>query len=128
MLTDGRADTGSNRSRWLSDRKLPHRIEFAWDKPRTVSAARIVNGYREGGGGLGSFVTDFRLQYHDGAAWKDVPGAKVTGNAEPDRRLNFPAVRADRMRLLVTATHGDISRIWEIGLYHPEGAGGKRAR
>ena len=127
MITDGRADTSNNRLRWLSDRKLPHRVELAWDKPRTVSAARIVTGYRAGGG-LSSTVTDFRLQYHDGAGWKDVPGAKVTGNAEADRRLSFPAVRTDRMRLLVTATHGDISRIWEIGLYHPQGAGGKSAR
>jgi len=31
----------------------------------------------------------------------------------------FPAVKSNRIRLVVTGTPGNISRIWEVELYDP---------
>ena len=123
MLTDGRADTRDNGSRWLSDAKPPHVIEFAWAQAKTVTAARVVSGYREGGG-VTSPVRDFALQCDGEGGWTDVPGARAEGNTRVDWRATFAEVRAKRVRLVVTATPGDISRIWEIGLYGPPGREG----
>jgi hypothetical protein len=126
MLTDGRADTRDNGSRWLSDAKPPHVVELAWAEAKALTAARVVSGYRAGGG-VGSPVRDFALQYEVDGGWRDLPGARAEGNTHVDWRATFAEVRAKRVRLVVTATPGDISRVWEIGLYGPAGgtAGGE---
>ena len=124
MLTDGRADMGDNGSRWLSNATLPHVVEFAWPEAKTLTAARVVSGYREGGR-VASPVRSFALQYEGAAGWTDVPGARAEGNALVDWRATFAEIRAKRVRLVVTATPGDISRIWEIGLHGPAQRGGK---
>jgi len=122
MLVDGRGDTTDNGGRWLSNSVLPHRIEFDWDEAQTVGAARIVTGWGERSV-VSSPITDFKLQYVPAGGgdddWRDVPGASAAGNASPRWAAEFPAVTARRMRLVVTATHTNISRIWEVGLYAP---------
>ncbi len=117
MLNDGRVSYSDNSLRWVSDRKLPHRAELTWTTPQTISAARIVSGYREPGGRLSAPIQDFRMQYRDGAAWKDIPGAGATGNERFDWSARFSPVTATAVRLLVTASHGNVSRIWELELY-----------
>jgi hypothetical protein len=118
LLTDGKADVGNNDSRWLSNTKLPHTIEFAWEKPVTIGAARIVSGYLSGGQ-IVAPLADFVLQRLDGADWKDIPGTSAQDNADPQWSGTFAPVTAANMRLCVTRTSGDISRIWEIELYGP---------
>lgn len=46
-------------------------------------------------------VTDFQLQYWNGANWMDVPGANVTGNNKVVRRFTFPPVLTEKIRLVI---------------------------
>jgi len=115
-LNDGKIDLASNAGRWVSERAMPQHVILAWEKPRTIGAARIVTGYRHGGA-VGDTIRDFVFQVPAGEAWRDVPGAKVTGNAKVDWHARFPPIQAARLRLLITASHGDTARIWEIEVY-----------
>jgi hypothetical protein len=117
LINDGRIDLGDNRQRWLSDKRTPQHIEFAWDKPQSISAVRVVSGYREGSGRLVGAIEDFSLQYQDGGQWKDVPGTKADGNGRVDWHARFEPVTSARLRLLITATPSDTARIWEVELY-----------
>ncbi len=116
-LNDGKIDLASNAGRWVSLRTMPQQVTLSWDAPRTISAARIVTGYRQGGT-VGDTIGDFVFQVPDADAWQDVGGAKVTGNTLVDWHAKFPAIRTNRLRLLITASHGDTARIWEIELYN----------
>ena len=118
LLTDGRADTRDNSGRWLSDQRAPQWIEFAWDQPVTLGAARIVSGYLAGGEVVAP-IADFALQWHDTAGWKDIPGAAARDNSDAWWSCTFPATTTARLRVAITKTKGDIARIWEIELYGP---------
>ena len=118
LLTDGKADVRDNDGRWLSDSKLPHGIELTWEKPVKIGAARIVSGYLSGGKVIEP-IADFALQWQDGAEWKDIPGAAAKDNDDPYWNRTFAPVEATKLRLRVTRTRGDISRIWEIEVYGP---------
>jgi hypothetical protein len=117
-VNDGRADTTDNASRWVSNEAESHWVELAWPAARTISAARIVSGYRQGAEVVGA-IRDFVLQYDAGGTWKDVPGTKTSGNNSSDRSLRFGPVSASRVRLLITATRGNVARVWELALYDP---------
>ncbi len=116
LLTDGRADLADNEGRWISDAGLPQDVEFAWEEPREINAARVVSGYRSGGDVIAPLAA-FSFQFHDGTAWRDIPGAAVRSNARAEWSARFDPVRAHRVRLHVTETKDDTSRIWEIELY-----------
>lgn len=116
LLTDGRADLADNEGRWISDAGLPQDIEFAWEEPREINAARVVSGYRSGGDVIAPLAA-FSFQFHDGTAWHDIPGAAARSNARAEWSARFDPVRAHRVRLHVTETKDDTSRIWEIELY-----------
>lgn len=118
MINDGKAAPANNDLRWVSDANPPHRVELAWEEPRTISAVRIVTGWNQGGRITG-MLEDFSLQYHDGRQWKDIPGAKVTGNRLADWSARFNPVAAQRIRLTVTAALGGLARIWELEAYNP---------
>ena len=59
------------------------------------------------------------LQYYDGTQYRDIPGAKAAGNLTCDWNARFAPVVTGKVRLLVTATPGDLTRIWELELYSP---------
>ena len=115
-INDGRFDVANNGLRWVSDKKLPGWVELAWDEPQTISAARIITG-QAGEIEPDTPIMDFVLQYHDGSDWRDVPGTEVADNCEFDWHAKFPPITTGRLRLLVTATPGDLTRIWEFELY-----------
>jgi len=115
-VNDGRFDVGDNSLRWVSDKSLPGWVELAWSEPQTVNAARIVTG-QTGEIEPATPIVDFVLQHHNGSDWKDVPGTEVTDNCEFDWHATFPPVTTSRLRLLVTATPGGLTRIWEFELY-----------
>jgi hypothetical protein len=117
LLNDGKADVADNSGRWVWEEELPHEIEFTWDKPVTVGAARIISGFYDGA--VIAPIGDFVLQWHDGVEWKEIPGATAKGNRDPYWSRTFRSVTAAKIRLLVTKTHGDISRIWEVEFYGP---------
>ncbi len=62
-------------------------------------------------------VTAFNVQYWNGAGWVTVQGGGITGNNLVWRKITFPAVTTDRIRVLVTASLGGYSRIVEIEAY-----------
>ena len=109
-------DVADNGLRWVSDKSLPAWVELAWDEPQTINAARIVTG-QTGEIEPKTPIIDFVLQYHDGTDWKDVPGTETSDNWEFDWNAKFAPVTAPRFRLLVTASPGDIIRLWELELY-----------
>ena len=61
-------------------------------------------------------VENFVLQWFDGREWRDA-GYKVAGNTDPGWAARFDPVRTTRMRLVVTKTQDDVSRIWEVEFY-----------
>lgn len=117
LLNDGKAAVTNNAGRWLSDGKTPHSIEFSWTEPVNIGAARIISGYYNST--VSGAISDFTIQWHDGAKWNDIPAASVKGNVDPYWSASFPVVKASKMRLTITKTPKDISRIWEIELYSP---------
>ena len=117
LLNDGKAEITNNDGRWLSLGKLPHAVDFTWKEPVSVGAARIISGYYDGV--VTSPITDFVLQWHDGTEWKDIPGVAVRGNLDSSWSLTFPPVKTTKIRLLVTRSKDDVSRIWELELYGP---------
>lgn len=118
LINDGAGLVEDNATRWVSRAALPHWIEFSWDEPVQLGAARIISGYYRGGG-VEAPIEDFTFQWHDGARWVDVPGASAVGNAQPAWASVFERIETKRLRLAVTATKDDTSRIWEVELYGP---------
>ena len=117
-VNDGRVSYSDNSLRYVSDAERPTTIELAWPKPQTLSAVRIVTG-QNAQPWPKTPITDFVVQYHDGTAWRDVPGTKVKGNETPDWHARFQPVTTTRLRLVVTRTPEDLTRIWEFEVYHP---------
>ncbi|NQU26117.1 MAG: FAD-dependent oxidoreductase [Candidatus Nealsonbacteria bacterium] len=121
-INDGRVSYTDNALRWVSDETLPGRVDLTWQRPQTIGAVRIVTG--QGGGGKGPItpITDFVLQYHDGTEFKEIPGTRVTGNNSGDWHAKFEPVTTGKVRLSVTRTPGNLTRIWEIELYGGAGS------
>lgn len=117
QINDGVADVADNQGRWLGKGRMPHIVEYAWQGPVTIGAARIVSGYHDGA--VTAPIADFRLQWHDGSDWRDVPAAVVRGNNDPYWAVMFGAVETERMRVRIDRSRGDVSRIWEIEFFGP---------
>ncbi len=64
-------------------------------------------------------IIDFVIQYHDGDGYREIPQTKITNNESPDWHTRFEPVTTNRLRLTVTKTPGDLTRIWEWEVYHP---------
>ena len=117
LLTDG--DTAPiNAKRWISRTPLPQNIEFTWDKPQTIAAARIVTGYLVDQD-IGDAIAKFVLQQHDGQEWREIPGTRVAGNTASNWHARFAPVTASRVRLVVEESPKNTNRIWEVELYAP---------
>ena len=60
-------------------------------------------------------LTNFQVQYWNGAAWVDVPGGVITGNNLVKRKVVFAPIVTDQIRILVNSTaDGVYSRIAEV--------------
>ena len=62
-------------------------------------------------------ITAFDVQYWNGATWSTVIGGSITGNNLVWRKITFPAVLTDRIRVQVNASLAGYSRIVEIEAY-----------
>ncbi len=122
-INDGRVSYTDNALRYVSGPELPGQVTLSWQQPQTIGAVRIVTGQRGGSNGPKTPITDFVLQYHDGSQFEDVPETKVTDNAACDWHAKFPRVTTSQVRLIVTRTPGDLTRIWELEVYHPSAEG-----
>jgi hypothetical protein len=118
-INDGRVSYTDNRLRWVSDSELPDTVDLTWSRPQTVGAVRLVTGQAGGNEGPKTPITNFVLQYHDGDGYRDIAPTKTENNDAVDWHARFPAVTTDRLRLVVTRTPGDLTRIWEFEVYGP---------
>jgi hypothetical protein len=117
LLNDGFGNIEDDKARWVGGGKLPHVIEFRWEQAVEIGAARIVSG-RYNGSRVLDPLAGFVIERHDGSAWRAVHPA-IKGNDDPVWAATFPAVKGERLRLVVTATPHNLSRIWEIEFYQP---------
>lgn len=66
-------------------------------------------------------LSDFSLQYWDGAQWQEVPGGAIAGNRQVLREVNFRPLTTTSIGVLVTGALAGYSRIVEIEAYEPGG-------
>jgi hypothetical protein len=59
-------------------------------------------------------ITDFKVRYWDGAAWKTVPGGEVTGNRKAHRQFVFKPLVTAKIRLDITGAMEGYSRVAEF--------------
>ena len=62
-------------------------------------------------------LTDFEVQYWDGANWLTVSGGSVSGNNKVWRKFSFAPISTTRIRLLASNGLNSYSRITEIEAY-----------
>ena len=116
LINDGNGKIEGD-SRWIGKGGMPHIIEFRWDKPVELGAVRIISG-RYNGARVLDPITAFQIQQYEDGRWKDVgPGAG--GNTEPVWAATFTPVKVDRLRLVITRTPHNLSRLWEVEFYAP---------
>jgi len=120
LVHDGLADVRRNELRWLSHARTPNWVEFGWDRPQRIAAARVISGYCEGSQVVEP-IESFVLQSFEAGDWQDVPGTDTAENREVVWQVTFDPITASRLRLLVRTTKIDVSRIWEVELYEPAG-------
>jgi hypothetical protein len=118
-INDGCYDTKDNRLRWLSSSSdSPDYVTFSWREPCTISAVRIISGWFDGEQAKDP-ISNFKLLYYQENSWKDIEGLRIIRRAQVELVSKFPAIKSDRIRLVVTGTSGNIARIWEVEFYHP---------
>ncbi|MGI8672576.1 MAG: S8 family serine peptidase, partial [Luteitalea sp.] len=62
-------------------------------------------------------VTNFTVQYWDGAQWAAVAGGTISGNQNVWRTISFPAVTTTRIRVVVDGAPDMYSRLTEVEAY-----------
>ena len=121
-INDGRYNTKDNRQRWVSNASdMPDYVMFSWPKPQKISVARIISGYYRMGQAADP-ITQFKFQHYVNGGWEDVEDLRITRRNRVELISTFGAVRSDRIRLVITGTPGNISRIWEVEFYNPANA------
>jgi hypothetical protein len=63
-------------------------------------------------------ITDFDVQYWSGPAWKTVPGGAIRGNRNVWRKIAFPTITTNKIRVVVRKALAGYSRIMEIEAFH----------
>jgi hypothetical protein len=59
-------------------------------------------------------LTDFIVQYWDGAQWAAVPGGVVSGNTLVWRQITFASLTTSKIRIYITGAVNTWSRITEV--------------
>lgn len=117
-LTDGKL-TPDNNLRWVSKADFPQTIEFTWDKPHEIAAARFFSGYTVEGQ-IADPIADFVFQQFDGKAWHDIPNTRTTDSVETNWHAQFPALKTNRIRLVIDKAPVNTVRLWEVEFYAPK--------
>lgn len=63
-------------------------------------------------------ITDFDVQYWNGRVWKNVPGGAIRGNRNVWRKIAFPAITTNKIRVVVRNALAGYSKIMEIEAFH----------
>lgn len=116
LITDGLCDWRDNGARWLSHEKTPNWIIFKWNEPKAIAAVRILSGYLSGNK-VSDPIQDFVVQSFSDGQWRDIPGTATANNTKTDWHCRFLPVSTQQIRIYITKTQIDISRIWEVDIY-----------
>jgi chitodextrinase len=63
-------------------------------------------------------ITDFDVQYWNGRVWENVPGGAIRGNRNVWRKIAFPTITTNKIRVVVRNALDGHSRITEIEAFH----------
>jgi PKD domain/F5/8 type C domain len=63
-------------------------------------------------------ITDFDVQYWNGRGWKTVPGGAIRGNRNVWRKIAFPPITTNKIRVVIRKSLAGYSKIMEIEAYH----------
>ena len=63
-------------------------------------------------------ITDFDVQYWTGRTWRTVPNGAIRGNRNIWRKISFPPVSTNKIRVLVRNSADGESRIAEVEAFH----------
>jgi hypothetical protein len=63
-------------------------------------------------------IADFDVQYWTGRAWRTVPNGAIRGNRNVVRKISFPVIATNKIRVVVFNALGGESRITEIEAWH----------
>jgi hypothetical protein len=63
-------------------------------------------------------ITDFDVQYWNGRVWKNVPGGAIRGNRNVWRKIAFPTLTTNKIRVVVRKALTSYSKIMEIEAFH----------
>ena len=91
-------------ARTLPPQPHPVRAWFGvnWPAPQTIGHAIAYPGFESRGPRTRRFLAlDYVFQVWDGAAWRDLPGTRVTGNPKSAWSTASPPVRTTGLRLLI---------------------------
>ena len=91
-------------ARTLPPQPHPVRAWFGvnWQTPQTIGRVIAYPGFESRGPRTRRFLAlDYVFQVWDGAAWRDLPGTRVTGNPKLRLEHRFPPVRTTGLRLLI---------------------------
>lgn len=120
LTLDGKK--GRNETAWVSA-TLPASLDIDLWHRKNVKKVAVYSGQAlTGGNRYVKPLVDFKLQYWTGAAWRDVPGAVVTGNTEFVTVLDGLSVSTSKLRVHVTRAYDDKARIFEVEILGSDSA------
>jgi hypothetical protein len=102
---------------------MPDWLQIAFSGPKEISEINVVALQDNYAAGLEPAetmlftlygLTSFEVQYWTGSAWATVPGGLITGNQQVLRRLTFPPLTTDRIRVVVLGALAGYSRVVEL--------------
>ena len=117
-VNDGSSNMTDNSTRWLSAAGVPNWVELTFSESRYISASSITSGWWNGSSTTDP-IDDFVLQYYDGSDWVGIDETQTINNSQTDFDVAFPSVESDRFRLYITRTKENVSRVFEVELFHP---------
>ena len=63
-------------------------------------------------------ITDYDVQYWNGRVWKNVPGGVIRNNRNVWRKIEFPTITTNKIRVVVRGSLSGYSRIMEVEAFH----------
>lgn len=96
----------TRRLNWINVYTLPDNYKDFYEEPK------LTHTFSQYG------ITDFDVQYWTGRDWRTVPGGAMRGNRNVWRKISFPVVTTDKIRVVVLNALGGESRIIEIEAFH----------
>jgi RHS repeat-associated protein len=121
---DGTRYTSTNGDRyWRDEHGLPSWLEIDFSGSKTIDEVDVFtmrDDYQTQAdpSPTQTFanygVTAFDVQYWNGSSWVTVPGGSITGNNLVWKKINFSAITATKIRVVVNGAIDGVARIAEV--------------